>query len=82
MGNVLRSLELRAPFLFLGREGDAYAKIKVNSRNRLYWSYFLDENGKIRYNKTCRQCAKDCKQSFRSIIVCCPFYEKKGVKKA
>ena len=64
------------------REGDEHAKITVNSRNRLYWSYFLDEQGRIRYNKVCRQCAKDCKQSFRATIVCCPFYEKKGVNKA
>lgn len=54
--------------------------IKVNSRNRLYWSFFLDENGKIRYNRLCEQCANDCKQSFRTVIVNCVFYKKKGVK--
>ena len=54
--------------------------IKVNSRNRMYWSFFLDGNGRIRYNRQCGRCAKDCKQSYRAVIVNCPFFEKKGVK--
>lgn len=46
----------------------------------MYWSFFLDEDGKIRYNELCEQCANDCKQSFRTVIVNCHFFKKKGVK--
>ena len=60
--------------------GDGKDGIKVNSRNRLYWSFFLDEDGKIRYNSLCERCANDCKQSFRTVIVNCHFFKRKEVK--
>lgn len=50
---------------------------KVNSRNCQCWSFFLDEDGRIRYNRLCEQCANECKQSFRTVIVNCDLFVKK-----
>ena len=38
------------------------------------WAFFLDENGRKKYSDFCRQCERECKQSFRVITVCCPKY--------
>ena len=48
---------------------------------RLEWSFFLGENGRRQYNKVCRGCAHDCKQSFRVILVACPRYTSERSKK-
>ncbi len=47
---------------------------------RLEWSFFLDENGRRKYNEVCRGCAHDCKQSFRAVLVACPRYCSKRSK--
>ena len=48
-------------------------------REKLYWSFFLDRGGCIRFNRICRKCIHSCKQSFRMIIIACPrFRRKKG----
>lgn len=41
------------------------------------WSFFLDSDGRRKYNDLCRRCLHPCKQSFRAEIVACPFYESK-----
>ena len=41
---------------------------------KLEWSFFLDEDGRRKYNAQCRRCMRDCKQSFRAVIVRCPSY--------
>ena len=41
---------------------------------RLEWSLFLSEKGRRKYNKVCKRCARDCKQSFRAVLVECPHY--------
>lgn len=41
---------------------------------KLEWSFFLDEDGRRKYNAQCRRCIRQCKQSFRAEIVACPFY--------
>ncbi|MBQ9168417.1 MAG: hypothetical protein IJX67_08440 [Oscillospiraceae bacterium] len=48
---------------------------------RLEWSFFLGENGRRQYNRLCRGCVHDCKQSFRVTILSCPRYESKRTKK-
>ena len=41
---------------------------------RLEWAFFLGENGRRQYNKTCLGCAHGCKQSFRvALILYCIF---------
>ena len=41
---------------------------------RLEWAFFLGGNGRRQYNKLCKTCAHDCKQSFRAKVVACPRY--------
>ena len=48
---------------------------------RQEWSFFLGENGRRQYNKVCRGCAHDCKQSFRVILIACPRYTSERSKK-
>jgi len=38
------------------------------------WSFFLDTDGKRKYNDQCRHCAHSCKQSFRVAVVVCQMY--------
>lgn len=38
------------------------------------WAIFLDDRGLKKYNKLCRKCERNCKQSFRAIIIQCPKY--------
>ena len=39
---------------------------------KLEWSFFLDTDGRRKYNDACRRCVRDCKQSFRTILIECP----------
>lgn len=39
---------------------------------------FLNHKNRITYNKRCRTCKHDCKQSFRAELIACPKYERKG----
>ena len=47
---------------------------------RLEWAFFLGENGRRQYNRTCRKCAHGCKQSFRVGLIACPHYSAKRSK--
>lgn len=49
---------------------------------KLEWSFFLDNDGRRKYNDLCRRCLHPCKQSFRAEIVACPFYESKRADRA
>ena len=49
---------------------------------RLEWAFFLSENGRRQYNKTCIGCAHGCKQSFRVALIACPRYLSKRSKNA
>ena len=44
---------------------------------KLEWAFFLDTDGRRKYNDVCRRCVHACKQSFRVIIVSCPAYKSK-----
>lgn len=44
---------------------------------KLEWAFFLDADGRRKYNEQCRRCVHDCKQSFRVAIVSCPVYKSK-----
>ncbi len=52
-----------------------------SQRWKLEWASFLGENGRRQYNRICRDCVRDCKQSFRVILVECPRYCPQGMKK-
>ncbi len=50
---------------------------RMSKRRRLEWSFFLDAHNRTSYNRLCRACIRNCKQSFRAIIVICPSYRSK-----
>ena len=54
---------------------------RMSKRDKEEWAFFLDEHGRIKYAERCRKCERDCKQSFRAVIVQCPEYNSKRRKK-
>ena len=45
------------------------------------WAFFLDSNGRKAYNDLCKKCVRECKQSFRVIVIYCPkYHSKRSVK--
>lgn len=54
---------------------------RMSKRDKEEWNYFLNDRGRITYNELCRKCDRDCKQSFRAMIVQCPEYNSKRSKK-
>lgn len=51
-----------------------------NQKWKLEWAFFLDADGRRKYNDVCRRCVHDCKQSFRAVIVRCPRYTSKRTR--
>jgi hypothetical protein len=54
---------------------------KLSKQEREEWDFYIDENGRRKYAGRCRDCVRDCKQSYRAKIVYCPRYicrQKKG----
>ena len=47
---------------------------------KLEWAFFLDADGRRKYNDVCRRCEHDCKQSFRAVIGRCPRYTSKRTR--
>lgn len=41
---------------------------------KLEWAFFLDADGRRKYNDVCRRCVRPCKQSFRAMMVACPVF--------
>ena len=39
------------------------------------WAFFRDKDGKIAFNPKCNSCARECKQSFRAVLVRCPVFK-------
>lgn len=54
---------------------------RMSKKDKVEWDFYLDENGRIRYNELCRNCDRECKQSFRAMIISCPEYSSKRRKK-
>ena len=46
----------------------------MSKKRRLEWSFFLNDRNRVTYNKLCRRCRHDCKQSFRAVVIKCPKY--------
>ena len=53
---------------------------RMSNKRRFEWSFFLNHRNRITYNDLCRGCTRDCKQSFRAIIILCPRYYSKRRK--
>ena len=54
---------------------------RMSREKRLEWSFFLNHRNRIAYNALCRSCTRDCKQSFRAVVVDSPRYISKRDKK-
>ena len=49
----------------------------MTDKEKRYWVYFLNVNGKIEYYEQCKKCVHSCKQSFRITgLSCSNFYDK------
>lgn len=48
---------------------------RLSKKLKREWDFFISpKTGRRTYNDLCRKCRKDCKQSFRAIVVSCPLY--------
>ena len=44
----------------------------MSNKKRSEMSMFINSRGRIDYNRLCKACLHDCKQSYRAIIFDCP----------
>lgn len=51
-----------------------------SKRWKTEWDFFLGENGRRQYNRICRRCVHDCKQSFRADLIQCSKYISREAK--
>lgn len=54
---------------------------RMSKKRRIEWGFFLNLRNRITYNKLCRDCVHNCKQSFRALVILCPRYLSKRRKK-
>jgi len=47
---------------------------KLSKKAWLEWNFFIGANGRRQYNTLCRKCRRECKQSFRAVVLDCPEY--------
>ena len=47
---------------------------RMSKKDKKEWDFYLDDNGRISCNELCRSCDRECKQSFRAVIISCPEY--------
>lgn len=47
---------------------------RMSKKRRLEMSLFINSKGRIEFNKRCKACAHDCKQSHKAVIIACPKY--------
>ncbi len=49
---------------------------RMSKRRKQELSFFLTESGRIAYNKLCLRCTRNCKQSYRAVILECKRFER------
>ena len=49
-------------------------RLSKGRKQELY--LFLNDKGRVAYNKLCQKCVHICKQSFRTLIIECPRFKK------
>ncbi|WP_442872794.1 hypothetical protein [Caproicibacter sp. BJN0012] len=54
---------------------------RMTKKCKLEWQFFLNHRNRMTYNSLCRKCVHGCKQSFRSVVMCCPHYLSKRAKR-
>jgi len=47
---------------------------RMSKKLKEEWSLFLNGRGRICYNALCRKCRNNCKQSYRAVLIDCPYY--------
>ena len=50
---------------------------KLSKQARLEWSLYIADNRRRCYNVLCRRCHRECKQSFRAVLLDCPLFMSK-----
>jgi hypothetical protein len=50
---------------------------RLSKKQREEWQVFIGSDGRRSYNRLCKQCANDCKQSFRVVVMYCGTYKAK-----
>lgn len=50
---------------------------RMSKKRKEEMAFFLDERGRISYHEKCRQCVRECKQSYKVKGIYCPMYESK-----
>ncbi len=53
---------------------------RMSKKKKQEYSFFLNDKGRISYNDLCKRCQRNCKQSFRSMVVECRQYISKRTK--
>ena len=54
---------------------------RMSKKRKREWALFLNERNRITYNLLCRNCRRDCKQSFRVLVIECPKFLRKERKR-
>ena len=54
---------------------------RMSKKRKQELSFYLNDRGRVTYNKLCRKCQHGCKQSFRAVVVDCPRYLSKRTKR-
>jgi len=49
----------------------------MGKKKRLEMSFFINSKGRIEYNRLCKACVKDCKQSHKAAVISCLRYTAK-----
>ncbi len=62
-------------------ETGGYSMPRLSKKYKQEWQFFLDDRNRMKYNDLCKKCEKECKQSFRAIIIDCPYERKKRKKR-
>ena len=51
---------------------------RLSKKKKQEWDFFINsKTGRRTYNKFCRKCHNDCKQSYRAVIVYCRKFKAK-----
>jgi hypothetical protein len=54
---------------------------RMSKKRKQEWAFFLNHRNRITYNDLCRKCVHGCKQSFRVLVIECPRYYSKRIKR-
>lgn len=44
-------------------------------KNKSETKFYENPKGEIEYNKICKKCLNECKQSFRTVLISCPQFK-------